>query len=228
MTQPRLLLVEDDPELQDLVPRLLAREGFAVRVAGDGAACDRAIAAERPDLVILDLMLPGEDGLSICRRLGGAFPVLMLTARGEDIDRIVGLELGADDYLPKPFNPRELVARIRAVLRRARPADDPAPGRVLAFEGWRLALDARVLTGPDGAEVPLTSGEFELLAVFVRHARRVLSRDQLLEMTQGRSHDPFDRSIDVQVSRLRKKIDPALIRTVRNGGYVFTAGVRRA
>lgn len=224
---PCLLLVEDDPELQDLVPRLLVREGFSVRVAGDGVACDREIAAGRPDLVILDLMLPGEDGLSICRRLSGQVPILMLTAKGEDIDRIIGLELGADDYLAKPFNPRELVARIRAILRRAVRATEAAPGEVLTFDGWRFAVDARVLTAPGGEEVPITSGEFELLAVFVRHARRVLSRDQLLEMTQGRSHDPFDRSIDVQVSRLRKKIGADLIRTVRNGGYVFSAAVGR-
>ncbi len=232
----RLLLVEDDPELQSLVSGFLAREGFDVAVAGDGREADRALAASPPDLVILDLMLPGEDGLSICRRLRQAtdLPILMLTAKSEDIDRIVGLEVGADDYLGKPFNPRELLARIRAILRRAgrgrADKDDgaaPAPGRVLSFDGWRLALDARQATGPDGREVELTTGEFDLLAVFAGHARRVLSRDQLLEMTQGRSHEPFDRSIDVQVSRLRKKVGADLIRTVRNTGYLFTAEVRK-
>ena len=231
-----VLVVEDDPEIRDLVEGLLAREGFRVTAVGDGAAMDRAMARATPDLVILDVMLPGEDGLSICRRLRAntAIPLLMLTAKGDDVDRIVGLEMGADDYLPKPFNPRELVARIRAVLRRASaPAASGPSARRLVFADWIVDLDAREVRRSGGETLELTSAEFDLLAAFVTHPQRVLNRDQLLDWTQGRLASPLDRSIDVQVSRLRKKIEPdarnpTLIKTVRNGGYSLTVAVREA
>ncbi len=187
----------------------------------------------RIDLIVLDLMLPGDDGLVLCRdlRARSELPVIMLTARGDETDRIVGLEMGADDYLPKPFNPRELLARIKGVLRRAR----SLPGaerevRRYAFAGWTLELEARHLVGPDGVVVPLGSAEFRLLRVFLEHPGRVLNRDQLLDLTQGREAHPFDRSIDVQVSRLRRRLgddprEPAIIKTVRNEGYVLSAPV---
>ncbi|MEM6548284.1 MAG: response regulator [Pseudomonadota bacterium] len=229
----RILVVEDDPEVGPLIADLLEREGFEAIVAADGAAMDVTLSRTTVDLVVLDLMLPGEDGLSICRRLKAStdYPILMLTAKKEDIDRIIGLEIGADDYLGKPFNPRELVARIRAILRRVRPAPEQAREK-LCFVGWQLDLSARALFR-DGAEHILTSGEFDLLRTFVTHPNRVLSRDWLMEATQDRSIEPFDRSVDVQVSRLRRKLgddpkSPMLIKTVRNGGYIFTAPVSRA
>ncbi|MEM8792500.1 MAG: response regulator [Pseudomonadota bacterium] len=228
--QARILVVEDDPELGSLIGGLLEREGFAATAVPDGKAMDAALKRAAFDLVILDLMLPGEDGLSICRRLRArsTLPILILTAKKEDIDRIIGLELGADDYLGKPFNPRELTARIRAILRRATPTPD-TPREVLEFGRWRLDTAARALW-LDGQEHLLTSGEYDLLVTFVTHPNRVLSRDWLLEATQDRSAEPFDRSIDVQVSRLRRKLRddpraPRLIKTVRNGGYIFTAEV---
>jgi two-component system, OmpR family, response regulator len=234
MTGKSILFVEDDRDIRMLLADFLAREGFAVEVAEDGAAVDRVLARTRPDLVILDLMLPGEDGLSICRRLRarGAVPIIMLTAKNDDVDRIVGLELGADDYLGKPFNPRELLARIRAILRRVeRTAPAATPQRRRSFAGFVVDLDARSVDTKDGMRVPLTSAEFDLLACFVERPRRVLTRDQLLDWTRGRSADPFDRTIDVTVSRLRKKLevaDPAaseVVTTVRNGGYLFSAEV---
>jgi two-component system, OmpR family, response regulator len=234
MTGKSILFVEDDRDIRMLLADFLMREGFAVEVAEDGAAVDRVLARTRPDLVILDLMLPGEDGLSICRRLRarGAVPIIMLTAKNDDIDRIVGLELGADDYLGKPFNPRELLARIRAILRRVeRTAPAATPQRRRSFAGFVVDLDARSVDTKDGMRVPLTSAEFDLLACFVERPRRVLTRDQLLDWTRGRSADPFDRTIDVTVSRLRKKLevaDPAaseVVTTVRNGGYLFSAEV---
>jgi two-component system, OmpR family, response regulator len=234
MTGKSILFVEDDRDIRTLLADFLAREGFAVEVAEDGAAVDRVLARMRPDLVILDIMLPGEDGLSICRRLRarGAVPIIMLTAKNDDVDRIVGLELGADDYLGKPFNPRELLARIRAILRRSeRTASAAPPQRRRSFAGFVVDLDARSVDARDGARVPLTSAEFDLLACFVERPRRVLTRDQLLDWTRGRSADPFDRTIDVTVSRLRKKLegaDPAagaVVTTVRNGGYLFAAEV---
>jgi two-component system, OmpR family, response regulator len=232
-----ILIVEDDRDIRGLLSDFLKREGFSVDVAEDGAAADRALARMAPDLVILDLMLPGEDGLSICRRLRarGSTPILMLTAKNDDIDRIVGLELGADDYLGKPFNPRELLARIRAILRRADASSSrPDERRRRAFASFVIDLDARSVERADGAGVPLTSAEFDLLACFVERPRRVLTRDQLLDWTRGRSADPFDRTIDVTVSRLRKKLEladpaaPALITTVRNGGYLFAGDVKDA
>jgi two-component system, OmpR family, response regulator len=236
--QPHLLIVDDDPEIRDLLARYLRRQGFRVDLAADGRAMARQLEAGRFDLVVLDLMLPGEDGLSLCRRLRAtsSLPVIMLTAMGEETDRIVGLEMGADDYLAKPFNPRELLARIRAVLRRAHGAPPPAtaePSAALAFAGWRLDVGRRELRDQDGVLVPLTSGEFDLLLAFAERPQRVLNRDQLLDLTRGRSAQAFDRSIDVQLSRLRRKIeadpkDPQLIKTVRGGGYMLSAPVERA
>ncbi len=234
---PHILVVDDDREIRALLARFLARHGYRVETAADGRAMFRALEAGRFDLLVLDLMLPGEDGLSLCRRVRAAssLPIVMLTAVGEDTDRIVGLEMGADDYMAKPFNPRELLARIRAVLRRGAVAPGPAEaaaGRALAFDGWRLDTARRELRDPDGALVDLTAGEFDLLAALAERPNRVLSRDALLDLTRGRAAVPFDRSVDVQVSRLRRKIeadprDPARIKTVRGGGYVFAARVER-
>jgi two-component system OmpR family response regulator len=231
-----IAVVEDDREIRALVTGLLEREGFEVAGCRTVEEFDRLNARRRVDLVVLDVMLPGEDGLSLCRRLraGGGAPILMVTARGDDIDRIVGLEIGADDYLPKPFNPRELVARARAILRRTREANRvvTAPPDRYGFAGWSLDAGARCLADPEGRPVELTAGEFDLLLSFVTHAQRVLSRDQLLDWTRGRNAGPFDRAIDVQLSRLRRKLcdHPAgagLIKTVRGGGYLFAAPVDR-
>jgi two-component system OmpR family response regulator len=232
---PHILFVEDDPEIRGLVADFLRENGYRVSVARDGSEMDQLLGASRVDLLILDIMLPGEDGLSLCRRVRAAnsLPVIMLTARGSEIERVVGLEMGADDYLTKPFSTHELLARIRAVLRRTQALDVPASaGRpsVLTFAGWVLNLGARRLQSADGTRVPLTGAEFELLVAFCEHPNRVLTRDQLLDLTRGRAPSPFDRSVDVQVSRLRRKIeenpkDPALIQTVRAGGYIFTAQV---
>ncbi len=235
---PLIAVVEDDPEIRTLVRDYLSREGFDVRACDGGAALDAVLAETPVDLVILDLMMPGEDGLSICRRLSPDLPVIILSAKGEDIDRIIGLEVGADDYVPKPFNPRELCARVRAVLRRrvqggARPADgEGSGGEVYRFENWRLDVDGRSLIDPTGASVPLSGGEFTLLVAFARHPRRTLSRDQLLDWTRGSDAAPVDRAIDVQLSRLRRKLNddpraPRLIKTVRGDGYMFAAEVVR-
>jgi two-component system OmpR family response regulator len=230
-----ILVVEDDREISGLVSALLVREGFSARVAGDGAAMDRLLAEGPADLILLDLMLPGEDGLSICRRLraDGNIPIIMVTAKSDDIDRIIGLEVGADDYVAKPFNPRELVARIRAVLRRTAPAAAPAPtsSRRVRFEDFVFEIDAhRLFRGAE--EIPLSTGDYDLLTVFVERPMRVLTRDQLMDLTKGRSWEAFDRSIDVALSRLRRKIEadptkPALIKTVRNAGYMFATTVRK-
>ena len=231
-SKTKILVVDDDARLRDLLNRYLNEQGFAVRVVNDAVEMNRQLARERYDLMILDLMLPGEDGLSVCRRLRGGgelMPIIMLTAKGDEVDRIVGLEIGADDYLPKPFNPRELVARIQAVLRRQPPPAPPgapsADHQVAEFGAFRLDLAARSLTR-DGAEVPLTTGEFALLKVLTQHPRTPLSRDKLMELARGREFGAFDRSIDVQVSRLRKLIEPdpskpAYIQTVWGFGYVF-------
>jgi len=228
-----IVLVEDDKEIQRLVREQLIREGFRVEVAETGAALDRVLAEQRPDLVILDLMLPGEDGLSICRRLRtrGTIPILMLTAKADPIDRVVGLEMGADDYLTKPFNPRELLARVRALLRRARGTADAEPNRRYAFAGLVIDLDARKLTTEAGEPIALTAAEFELLGCFVQRPRRVLTRDQLLDWTRGRMAEAYDRTIDMTISRLRKKIEATtpgleLISTVRNNGYLFVHPVK--
>ena len=234
---PHILIVDDDREIRDLLARFLDKHGLRITTAAEGREMQRVLDGSRIDLIVLDLMLPGEDGLTLCRNLRAKsrIPIIMLTAMGEETDRIVGLEMGADDYLAKPFNPRELLARIKAVLRRAEQAPAAAAvegGAVLEFAGWALDLDRRELQRPDGTMVPLSSGEYELMAAFATHPGRVLSRDQLLGLARGREAQPFDRSIDVQVSRLRRKIeaepqDPALIKTVRNGGYTFTPSVRR-
>ena len=234
---PHLLVVDDDREIRDLVSRFLTRHGYRVSTARDGREMRQALESWRIDLVVLDLMLPGDDGLTLCRevRTRSDVPIIMLTAMGEETDRIVGLETGADDYVPKPFNPRELLARIRAVLRRHQcsPAPVDAERRaVLRFAGWTLDLTGRRLENPDGLIVDLTSGEFDLLSALATRPQRVLSRDQLLDLTHGRGGGPFDRSIDIQVSRLRRKIEadarnPQLIKTVRGGGYVLAAQVER-
>lgn len=232
--RPSILIVDDDPEIRRLVAEFLTREGLEVDTAEDASAMDTAMARRRPDLVVLDLMIPGEDGLSVCRRLRAANgpAILMLTAKSDEIDRVIGLEVGADDYLTKPFGPRELLARIRAVLRRgANAAGSPPPTRRFAFDKFIIDVDARQLADTTGAVVALTSGEFDLLTCFVERPRRVLSRDQILDRLRGRGADPFDRTADMLVSRLRRKLaaanpDAELITTVRNGGYLFTATVR--
>ncbi|MGO4711306.1 response regulator [Bradyrhizobium sp. 2TAF24] len=229
---PHILVVEDDRETRALIARYLRANGCNVMVAADGHEMDRHIANSRVDLIVLDLMLPGEDGLSLCRRLRASsqLPVIMLTARGEDVDRIVGLEMGADDYLGKPFNPRELLARINAVLRRqaaAVTASSLKGTTALGFLGWRIDLRLRELRNPEGARVALTSAEFDLLQAFCERPGRVLSRDNLLDLTQGRASGSFERSIDVLVSRIRRKLERGpgetdIIKTVRSGGYLFT------
>jgi DNA-binding response OmpR family regulator len=233
MTAGTIILVEDDADIRRLVADLLQRENFAIELAPDATAMDAALARVRPDLIILDLMLPGEDGLSICRRLRSRddVPILMLSAKSEEIDRVVGLEMGADDYLVKPFGPRELLARVRAMLRRARGSAGPRTDRRYAFDVFIIDLDARQLDTAEGGSITLTSAEFDLLACFVQRPRRVLSRDQILDATRGRSFEAFDRTVDMITSRLRRKLEAAspganLIATVRNGGYLFTAHVK--
>ncbi len=234
--QPLILVVDDDREIRTLLSEYLAGNGFRTVEAADGAAMWRALGAARIDLIVLDLMMPGEDGLHLCRTLRARsnLPVIMLTARGQPIDRIVGLEMGADDYLAKPFEPRELLARIRSVLRRTEalpPSLESADAKRMRFAGWTLDLTARHLINAQDVVVILSGAEFRLLKVFLEHPKRVLSRDQLLNFTQGRDADPFERSIDLQVSRLRQKLDedardPQLIKTVRNEGYVLSAEVK--
>ena len=234
MTDPkiRIIVVDDDARLRELLNRYLSEQGYSVRAVSDGNDMNRWLARERYDLMVLDLMMPGEDGLSICRRLrglGDKMPIIMLTAKGDDVDRIVGLEVGADDYLPKPFNPRELVARIQAVLRRA-PATQPpgaptADKQTVEFGVFSFNLGTRSLAR-SGESLPLTTGEFALLKVLVQHPRTPLSRDKLMELARGREFGAFDRSIDVQISRLRKLIEsdpakPTFIQTVWGFGYVF-------
>jgi len=228
----KILVVDDDLRLRDLLQRYLAEQGFGVTTVSDAAGMDKTLSRERYDLLVLDLMLPGEDGLSICRRLRGtrnSLPIIMLTAKGEDVDRIVGLEMGADDYLAKPFNPRELVARINAVLRRRAAQSPPgAPSsetESVSFGGMTVDLAKRTLE-KNGESVSLTTGEFALLKVLVTQPRTPLSRDKLMELARGREYEVFDRSIDVQISRLRKLIEkdpskPAYIQTVWGFGYVF-------
>lgn len=227
----RILVVDDDLRLRDLLKRYLGEQGFNVKVVNDAAQMDRAILREHFDLMVLDLMLPGEDGLSICRRLrgtGNQIPIVMLTAKGDDVDRIIGLEMGADDYLPKPFNPRELVARIHAVLRRQPQTPPGAPvadDEDVSFGQIVVQLGNRILIR-NGEETLLTTGEFALLKVLLQHPRQPLSRDRLMELARGREYDVFDRSIDVQISRLRKLIEedpgkPRYIQTVWGFGYVF-------
>jgi two-component system OmpR family response regulator len=235
---PHILVVEDDHQIGMLVAKYLRTNEYRVTTAKDAREMHCALSASRIDLLVLDLNLPGEDGLSICRRLraqGSPIPIVMLTAKGEEIDRIIGLEMGADDYLPKPFNPRELLARIKSVLRR-RTLEVESTGDVrvqaFSFAGWQLNVTVRELLSPQGAKVTVTGAEFDLLHAFCERPGRVLSRDQLLDLTQGRFGGPYERSIDVLISRLRHKIeadpkDPEIIKTVRSGGYLFTPRVER-
>ncbi|KQT10016.1 two-component system response regulator [Methylobacterium sp. Leaf399] len=232
---PHILVVEDDREISALVARYLRANDCRVTLAGDGREMDRRLADSRVDLVVLDLMLPGEDGLCLCRRIRreSAVPILMLTAKAEEIDRIIGLEIGADDYLGKPFNPRELLARIRAILRRGSAGETTEEGvRRLSFLGWTLDVSLRQLLSPEQARVAITGAEFDLLQALCLRPGRVLSRDQLLDLTQGRAAGPYERSIDVLISRIRQKIEgdprnPEIIRTIRSGGYLFTPEVER-
>ncbi len=233
-TEGRILVVDDDGEILSLVAKFLRANGFVVATARNGAEMKAQMMASQVDLVVLDIMLPGTNGLDLCRalRAESTVPVVMLTAKGDEIDRIVGLEVGADDYLPKPFNPRELLARIKAVLRRSRSVDGGTPqgsGRVIEFEGWQLDTLKRELVDPSGVVVDLSGGEYDLLLTFLDAPQRVLSRDYLLDSTKNRTLDVFDRSIDVQVSRLRRKIEARgeLIKTIRGAGYLFAAAVRR-
>ena len=233
--QDHILVVDDDAETRNLLREYLQKNGYRVSAAADGPAMRAAMSVAQPDLVVLDVMLPGEDGLSLCRdlRARGNVPVIMLTARGEETDRIVGLELGADDYVPKPFNPRELLARVKSVLRRTRSLPEnlqPDAVSGFRFSGWALDVTTRNLTAPDGVVVPLSGTEFSLLRVFVAHPNRVLTRDQLIDLMLSRDAAPFDRAIDVHVSRLRHRLredakEPAIIKTVRGQGYVFAAHV---
>jgi two-component system OmpR family response regulator len=230
-----ILVVDDHREIRDLLARYLAKHGLRVSAAESAARARRILETSAIDLVVLDIMMPGEDGLSLCRHLRATsgLPVIMLTAMAEDTDRVVGLEMGADDYLVKPFNPRELLARIKAVLRRANslPQQRPAPdASVVRFERWQLNMARRELQDEDGVGIPLSTSEFSLLCALLNHPKMVLSRDQLLDLTRGRAANVFDRSIDNQVSRLRKKIEadpkePSLIKTVWGGGYMFTADI---
>ena len=236
LTADRILVVDDDAEIRTLLSEFLTRQGLSVTAVADGRGMDAAMEEGQFDLVVLDLMLPGEDGIALCRRLRTrtTVPLIMLTARGEEADRIAGLETGADDYLPKPFNPRELLARIKSVMRRARTLPENLPpdeARRLLFGGWRLDTVTRQLQSPAGVVVPLSGAEYRLLRVFLHYGNQVLNRDQLTEILRGRdTHMPFDRSIDVQVSRLRQRLgddgrEPKIIRTVRGEGYVFALPV---
>ena len=230
-----ILIVDDDREIRALLCKYLEKNGLRATAVADGRAMWQAIERARFDLVVLDVMLPGDDGLTLCRdlRAKSDVPIVMLTARGEETDRIVGLEMGADDYLAKPFSARELLARIKAILRRARSLPDnmkPEEARSLRFEGWVLDTVHRALVASDGTATPLPGAEYRLLRIFLEHPNRVLSRDQLIDLTQGKEADPLDRSIDVQVSRLRHRLgddprEPRLIKTVRGEGYVLAASV---
>jgi two-component system OmpR family response regulator len=229
-----ILVVDDDGEILALVSRFLRAHGFRVHGARNGVEMMAALQSAPVDLIVLDLMLPGRSGLDLCRdvRRSSSVPVIMLTAKGDELDRIIGLEVGADDYLPKPFNPRELLARINAVLRRARAQATGAPapaGRMLSFDGWRLDTLKRELVDPAGVVVDLSTGEYDLLIAFLEAPQRVLTRDFLLDAARNRTSEAFDRSIDVQVSRLRRKLSGAgdLIKTVRGAGYLFAADVAR-
>jgi two-component system, OmpR family, response regulator len=235
---PHIALVDDHRDIRDLVSKYLSQHGYRVSVAENGAALRRLLDRSAPDLVVLDIMMPGEDGISVCRHLRSTtnLPIIFLTAMAEETERIIGLEIGADDYLTKPFNPRELLARIKAVLRRVNslpPQRDKLKAKAIRFDRWLLNVGRRELVNSDGVGVPLSTAEFRLLKAFLDHAGLVLSRDQLLDLTAGRAAELFDRSIDNQVSRLRKKIEldpktPILIKTHWGGGYSFTAEVEEA
>jgi two-component system OmpR family response regulator len=233
--QDHILIVDDDADIRGLLGEYLQKQGYRATAVADGKGLRAAMEKSRPDVIVLDLMLPGEDGLALCRdlRARSEIPIIMLTARGDETDRIVGLELGADDYVAKPFNPRELLARIKSVLRRSRSLPDnlkPKEAGSYRFAGWTLDGATRNLTAPDGVVVPLSGTEFRLLRIFLEHPNRVLTRDQLIDLMLSRDAAPFDRAIDVQVSRLRHRLredakEPAIIKTVRGQGYVFAAHV---
>ncbi len=239
-----ILVVDDDPRIRTMLRRYLVEEGFRVSEAPDGGAMRTALEGDRVDLVLLDLMMPGEDGLSLARhvRQHSDIPIIMLTGKGDLIDRVAGLEAGADDYIAKPFHLREVLARIRTVLRRGRTAAAPAGAaekgpageeETLAFQGWRLDLVRRELRRSDGQVVPLTAGEFDLLRVFASNPNRVLARDRLMNLVKGQDWEAYDRAVDAQIVRLRKKIEadpsnPTLIKTVRGAGYVFATAVTKA
>jgi DNA-binding response OmpR family regulator len=236
-----IIVVDDDREIRDLLARFFVAHGYQATTTDDTRGMDRILRNGGIDLVILDIMMSGEDGLSACRRLiaSSAISIIVLTAMGEDVDRVVGFEMGADDYLGKPFYPRELLARVRAVLRRVEAKDGPAAAAqveaereepVYAFSGWRFVSASRSLTSPAGFQFELRGGEYDLLTAFLTHPQRILSRDQLLDLTRGGTAQPFDRVIDVQTCRLRRKIEaapdrPAFITTIRGGGYMFSAKV---
>ncbi|MBC3869299.1 response regulator [Undibacterium oligocarboniphilum] len=234
-TTNKILIVDDDREIRSLLAEYLDHNGYTAIMAADGNGMWAALQEHQFELVVLDLNLPGDDGLTLCRNLRSKsnMPVIMLTARSEPLDRILGLEMGADDYLPKPFEPRELLARIRSVLRRTQSNQITLSAenlQKLKFAGWTLDMTARHLVAPDGMIVSLSGAEYRMLNIFLEHPNRILNRDQLLNMTHGRDADPFDRSIDIQISRLRQKLredarSPQIIKTVRNGGYVLAVTV---
>ena len=236
MTTPdHILIVDDDAEIRSLLGDYLQKNGYRTTAVAEGKSMLATLGKGRVDLIVLDLMLPGEDGLVLCRNLRARsdIPVIMLTARGDDMDRILGLEMGADDYLPKPFNPRELLARIKSILRRAKaiPGNSETGNAArIHFAGWELDTVSRQLVSPQGVVVPLSGSEFRLLQIFLNHPNRVLNRDQLMDMMRGRETDPFERSIDVQVSRLRHRLaddakEPTIIKTVRGEGYILATKV---
>jgi len=237
-SQDHILIVDDDAEIRGLLREYLQKNGYRVATAANGRELRSAVQTTPPDLVVLDLMLPGEDGLELCRELrtDSDVPIIMLTARGDETDRIVGLEMGADDYLPKPFSPRELLARIKSVLRRARALPENLKREEVSsfrFAGWTLDVVTRSLTSPQGVVIALSGTEFRLLRIFLDHPNRVVTRDQLIDLMLSRDANPFDRAIDVQVSRLRHRLgedakEPAIIKTVRGQGYVFAAEVAAA
>lgn len=230
-----ILIVDDDRDIRDLLSEYLQKQGYRASVAADGRAMRAVLSRTEPALIVLDLMLPGEDGLALCRevRAQSDVPIIMLTARGEEVDRIVGLEMGADDYLSKPFSPRELVARIKSILRRTRALPSnlkPDQAKMLHFAGWTLDVTTRNLVSPAGVTIALSGTDYKLLRIFLDHPNRVLTRDQLIDMTQSRDAGPFDRSIDLQVSRLRRRLndnpkEPSIIKTARGEGYVLAAEV---
>jgi two-component system OmpR family response regulator len=233
--QDHILIVDDDAEIRDLLREYFEKNSYRVTLAADGKGLRAALSVAQPDLIVLDLMLPGDDGFKLCRELRARseVPIIMLTARGEETDRIVGLELGADDYVPKPFNPRELLARVKSVLRRMRSLPEnlkPDEANGFRFSGWTLDIATRNLTSPAGVVIALSGTEFRLLRTFLSHPNRVLTREQLIDLMLSRDAAPFDRAIDVQVSRLRHRLgedakEPAIIKTVRSQGYVFAAHV---
>lgn len=234
-TADHILVVDDDSQIRSLLSEYLHKQGYRVTTVADGKGLRTAMATSHPDAIILDLMLPGEDGLTLCRdlRAQSDIPIIMLTARGDETDRIVGLELGADDYVPKPFNPRELLARIKSVLRRARSLPENLKSvetGVYRFAGWSLDAATRNLTSPEGIVIALSGTDFRLLKIFLDHPNRVLTRDQLIDLMLSRDAGPFDRAIDVQISRLRQRLgedakEPAIIKTIRGQGYVLAAHV---